>query len=76
MRIEITSASHKEQRLFDTAAAVYVITSEDIRRSGMTSVPERLRLAPGVQVAQINGTKWVIATRQPRAGRVQLVWKF
>ncbi len=63
MRIEIASASHKEQRLFDTAAAVYVITAEDIRRSGLTSVPELLRLAPGVQVAQINGTKWAVSVR-------------
>ena len=63
MKIEITSASHKEQRLFDTAAAVYVITAEDIRRSGLTSVPELLRLAPGVQVAQINGTNWAVSVR-------------
>jgi iron complex outermembrane receptor protein len=63
MKIEITSASHKEQRLFDTAAAVYVITSEDIRHSGLTSVPELLRLAPGVQVARINGTKWAVSVR-------------
>ena len=46
-----------------TAAAVYVITAEDIRRSGLTSVPELLRLAPGVQVAQINGSKWAVSVR-------------
>lgn len=63
MKIEITSASRKEQRLFDTPSAVYVITGEDIRRSGLTSVPELLRLAPGVQVAQINGTKWAVSVR-------------
>jgi iron complex outermembrane receptor protein len=63
MKIEITSASRKEQRLFDTAAAVYVITAEDIRRSGLTSVPELLRLAPGVQVARINGSKWAVSVR-------------
>ena len=51
MKIVITSASRKEQRLFDTAAAVYVITAEDIRRSGLTSVPELLRLAPGVKTS-------------------------
>jgi len=50
MKIEITSASHKEQRLFDTAAAVYVITSEDIRHSGLMSVPE-LKAAEGVDQA-------------------------
>jgi iron complex outermembrane receptor protein len=63
MKIEITSASRKEQRLFDTPSAVYVITAEDIRRSGLTSIPELLRLAPGVQVAQINGTKWAVSVR-------------
>jgi iron complex outermembrane receptor protein len=63
MQIEITSASRKEQRLFDTPSAVYVITAEDIRRSGLTSIPELLRLAPGVQVAQINGTKWAVSVR-------------
>jgi iron complex outermembrane receptor protein len=63
MKIEITSVSHKEQRVIDTAAAVYVITAEDIRRSGLTSVPELLRLAPGVQVAQINGSKWAVSVR-------------
>ena len=63
MNIEVTSVSHKEQRVGDTAAAVYVVTQEDIRRSGMTTVPELLRLVPGVQVAQINSNKWAIALR-------------
>src|SRR5258705_2870743 len=57
MNIEITSASHKEQRAGDVAAAVSVITQEDIRRSGMSTVPELLRLVPGVQVARINSNK-------------------
>ena len=63
MNIEVTSVSHKEQRAGDVAAAVYVITQEDIRRSGMTTVPELLRLVPGVQVAQINSNKWAVAVR-------------
>jgi iron complex outermembrane receptor protein len=63
MNIEITSVSHKKQRLADTAAAVFVITQDDIRRSGMTTIPELLRLAPGVQVAQINSSKWAVAVR-------------
>jgi iron complex outermembrane recepter protein len=63
MNIEVTSASHKEQRLGDVAAAVYVITSEDIRRSGLTTVPELFRLVPGMQVAQINANKWAVAVR-------------
>ena len=63
MNIEITSVSHKEQRAVDVAAAVDVITQEDIRRSGMTTVPELLRLVPGVQVAQINSNKWAVTVR-------------
>lgn len=63
MNIEITSASRKSERAEDVAAAVYVITRDDIRRSGMTSVPDLLRLAPGVQVAQINANKWAISIR-------------
>jgi iron complex outermembrane receptor protein len=63
MNIEITSASHKEQRAGDVAAALSVITQEDIRRSGMTTLPELLRLVPGVQVAQINSNKWAVAVR-------------
>lgn len=61
--IEVTSVSKKEEKLFQTAAAVYVITQEEIRRSGLTTVPELLRLAPGLQVARIDGTKWAISAR-------------
>src|SRR5205823_4750640 len=63
MNIEITSVSHKEQRAGDVAAAAYVVTQEDIRRSGMTTLPELFRLVPGVQVAQINANKWAVAMR-------------
>ena len=63
MDIEVTSVSKKEERLFQTAAAVYVITQEEIRRSGLTSIPELLRLAPGIQVARIDGSKWAITAR-------------
>jgi iron complex outermembrane recepter protein len=63
MNIEITSASRKEQRAVDVAAAVFVITHEDIRRSGMTTLPDLLRLAPGVEVAQINSNKWAVSVR-------------
>jgi iron complex outermembrane receptor protein len=63
MNLEITSASRKEQRLGDVAAAVYVITQEDIRRSGMTTLPELFRLVPGVHVARINANKWAVAVR-------------
>ena len=63
MNIEVTSVSKKEERLFQTAAAIYVITQEDIRRSGLANVPELLRLAPGLSVARIDGNKWAISAR-------------
>src|SRR5713101_3898709 len=63
MNLEITSALRKEQRLSEVPASVYVITQKDIRRSGMTTVPELFRLVPGMQVAQINSNKWAVAVR-------------
>ncbi len=63
MNMPITSASRKEQRAIDVAAAVYVITRDDIRQSGLLTVPEVLRLAPGVQVARIDGNKWAVSVR-------------
>ena len=63
MKIHVTSAARKSQRTEDVPAAVYVITRNDIRRSGLTSLPEILRLAPGVQVAQVNANKWAVSIR-------------
>jgi len=63
MRIEITSASRHEQRAEDVPAAVYVMTQEEIHRSGMTTIPDLLRLVPGVQVAQANSNKWAVSVR-------------
>ncbi|MEP6917832.1 MAG: TonB-dependent receptor plug domain-containing protein, partial [Acidobacteriota bacterium] len=63
MNVKITSVSRKEERLGDVPAAIAVLTAEDIRRSGMTTLPELLRLVPGVQVAQINANKWAISVR-------------
>ena len=63
LNIEITSASRKEQRASDVAAAVFVITHDDIHRSGMTTIPDLLRQVPGVQVAQINSNKWAVSVR-------------
>jgi outer membrane cobalamin receptor len=63
LSLEITSAGRRQQRAEDVAAAVYVITQEDIRRSGLTLLPEILRLAPGVQVARLNANKWAISVR-------------
>jgi iron complex outermembrane receptor protein len=61
--VEVTSASKKVERLSDTSAAVYVITAEDIRRSGLTSIPELLRMVPGMSVAHINASLWAIGSR-------------
>ncbi len=63
MNVEIFSAAKKTQKLFDTPAAAFVITREDIRRSGATSVPEVLRIVPGVEVAQISASEWAISIR-------------
>ncbi len=61
--MEVTSVSRKKQRLMDSAAAVYVVTQEDIRRSGVTTIPDALRMVPGVQVAQMNSNTWSISAR-------------
>ena len=63
MNIEVTSVSKKEQKLSHTAAAIFVITQEDIRRSGATNIPDLLRMVPGMDVAQINGSTWAIGAR-------------
>lgn len=60
---EVTSASRKDQKLSQTAAAAFVITQEDIRRSGATSIPELLRMVPGLDVEQINANEWVVTAR-------------
>ena len=61
--VEITSLTKAPKRVWKTTAAVYVITQEDIRRSGARSIPEALRLAPGVEVARMSGDKWSIGIR-------------
>ena len=63
MDVEVTSVSKRRQRVADAAAAIFVITQEDIRRSGATSVPELLRMAPGVEVARIDANKWAVSIR-------------
>jgi iron complex outermembrane receptor protein len=63
MNMEVTSVARKGQKVADTAAAVFVITQDDIRRSGATSIPEILRIVPGLDVARINGNVWAISAR-------------
>jgi len=55
-------AKHPE-RIVDASAAIYVITSEDIRRSGATTLPDALRLAPGVIVNQSDSSRWAVGVR-------------
>lgn len=61
--IRITSVSKRDESLADAAASVFVITNDDIRRSGATSLPEALRLAPNLHVAQVNANSYVISAR-------------
>jgi iron complex outermembrane receptor protein len=63
MDIEITSVSKRPEKLSEAASAVQVITQEDIRRSGATSLPEALRLASNLQVAELDSREWAISAR-------------
>ena len=63
MDIEVTASAKREQRSFDTSAAIFVITDEDIKRLGITNIPDALRMAPGVQVAQLDNNEWAISVR-------------
>ena len=63
VNIHVTSVSKKETDLFTAPAAVYVITKEDIARSSASSIPELLRMVPGLQVAQIDASSWAISAR-------------
>lgn len=63
MDITVTSVSKREQKLSQTAAAIFVINQEDIRRSGATNIPDLLRMAPGVNVEQIDSNNWAISIR-------------
>ena len=62
--LEVTTQSKEPTEVWNTPAAIYVLTSEDIRRSGVTNIPDALRLIPGVNVARVNGSRnWVVAIR-------------
>jgi len=63
LKLPVTSVSRRAQALSDAPAAVFVINADDIRRSGATSIPEALRLAPGVQVAQSRSGSWAVTAR-------------
>jgi len=63
LNIQVTTPSRMPEAAGTVPAAIFVITQEDIRRSGATSIPEALRLAPGVQVARISAGTWSIGVR-------------
>ena len=63
MNQSVTSVSKKEERVFEAPAAIFVITDEEIRRSGLESIPEILRLAPGLDVARITANQWGVSSR-------------
>jgi iron complex outermembrane recepter protein len=61
--IQITSVSKRAERLSDAAASLFVITADDIRRAGVRRLPDALRLAPNLEVAQINASAYAISAR-------------
>ena len=69
LNVEIMSVAKKSQKRTEAAAAIYVLTEEDIRRSGATNIPDLLRTVPGLSVARIDANKWSVTSRGS-AGRV------
>ncbi|MEP5763317.1 MAG: TonB-dependent receptor [Halieaceae bacterium] len=63
LNIQVTGASRKAQKLSETAAAAFVISAEDIERSGATNIPEALRMVPGMHVGQIDGNNYAVSAR-------------
>src|SRR5258707_14253523 len=63
MNLEITSVSRRPERLSDAAASIFVITGDEIRRSGATNLPEALRLAPALDVVQVSAGAYTVSAR-------------
>lgn len=63
MAMQVTSVGKKEQSLSSSAAAIYVITAEDIKHSGVTTIADALKMVPGLHVARISSDKWAINSR-------------
>ena len=63
LNVEVTSVSRREEGLRDAAAAIAVITQEELRRTGATSMPQALRLVPGIHVGQRNSNSWAVSAR-------------
>lgn len=63
MDVQVTSVSKKRQALSESAAAIFVITADDIKHSGVTSIPDALRMVPGMNVSRIDSNKWAVSCR-------------
>jgi iron complex outermembrane receptor protein len=63
VNMDVSSVARRDQKLYKTPAAVYVITHDDIQRSGAESIPEVLRLVPGIEVAQLQANTWAVSIR-------------
>ncbi|MCA9752569.1 MAG: Plug domain-containing protein, partial [Gemmatimonadetes bacterium] len=63
LNLEVVSVSKREEQYLDTAAATYVLTSDDITRLGASSIAEALRAVPGIQANRVNSTEWAISAR-------------
>jgi iron complex outermembrane receptor protein len=63
MRVRVTSVARKEQSLMDVPAAIHVVTQDDIRRSGASTIPDALRMVPGLHVAQVATSSWAVSAR-------------
>jgi iron complex outermembrane receptor protein len=63
MNVEVTSVSKQPQRIADAPASITVIGQNDIQRSGLNTIPDLLRLAPGMNVARVNANTWAISAR-------------
>ena len=61
--IEVTSVAKKSQKLSMAASSVFVVSQQDIKRSGVTTIPDALRMVPGVQVAKLDANKWAVSIR-------------
>lgn len=63
LNVKVHSASKKEEMIADSPVAVYAITGADIERSGVTTIPDALRMVPGVEVARADSNSWAISIR-------------
>ncbi|ABK44872.1 TonB-dependent receptor, plug [Magnetococcus marinus MC-1] len=63
MDLVVSSASRRDERLAESAAAIFVISREAIQRSGAEHIPELLRMVPGLQVARVDASKWAVSAR-------------